>query len=231
MKVISMHTLRLAALACTALMLAACSSPSVRQSVERPGSAAAKPAPAPAPSGPVVRPLSGVGVKETPISVKPLAPATPLPPSPAPAAPLAPSIERAPVAELPAAPSAPETPAMVPPMSMGSAPVAAAPAAAPVQLAMAAPAPSGGPATVALARKADEQVRASDLMGAAATLERALRIEPNNAGLWSRLAEVRLRQGDKAQAEQLALKSNGLAGADATLRARNDQIIAQARGR
>jgi len=70
-----------------------------------------------------------------------------------------------------------------------------------------------------------------DLTASAASLERALRIEPNNAGLWSRLAEVRLRQGDTAQAEQLALKANGLAGADVALRSRNDQIVAQARGR
>jgi len=84
---------------------------------------------------------------------------------------------------------------------------------------------------MALAKRADQQIKANDLMAAAATLERALRIEPNNATLWSRLAEVRLRQGDKAQAEQLALKSNGLAGGNGALKARNDQIIAQARGR
>jgi Flp pilus assembly protein TadD len=84
---------------------------------------------------------------------------------------------------------------------------------------------------MALTKRAEEDMRAGDLSGAAATLERALRIEPNNAGLWSRLAEVRLRQGDKAQAEQLALKSSGLAAGNAALKARNDQIIAQARAR
>ena len=213
MKKHAMNTLRFALAAGAALMLAACSSPSVRKSIDRP-EVAAVPAPAPVtPSGPVVRTLSGSGVKEAPISVKPLPQAAPPPMA---ATPMAPSVERAPVTELPAL--QPET-------------QTAAPAVAPVQLALATPAPTGGAAVKALAKRADEQQRANDLMGAAASLERALRIEPNNAGLWSRLAEVRLLQGDASQAEQLAIKSNGLAGADTELKARNNQIIAQSRGR
>ncbi|HES75491.1 MAG TPA: tetratricopeptide repeat protein, partial [bacterium] len=90
---------------------------------------------------------------------------------------------------------------------------------------------SGSPAARELASSADAAMARGDLSTSAASLERALRIEPNNAGLWSRLAEVRLRQGDRAQAEQLALKANGLAGGDAALRSRNDKIVAQARGR
>jgi hypothetical protein len=212
MKTHAMNTLRFTLAASAALMLAACSSPSVRQSIERQPVVKPLPAPVPAaPKEPVVRTLPGSGLKESPLSVKPL---PQIAPPPMPAAPMAPSVERAPVTELPA---------LQPDMQ--------APAAAAVQLALATPAPSGGAAAKALASRADEQMRANDPMGAAASLERALRIEPNNAGLWSRLAEVRLRQGDKAQAEQLALKSNGLAGADAALRARNDRIIAQARGR
>lgn len=207
-----MNITRLTALATAALLMTACSSPSVRQSIEQP---VAKPKPLPGPSAavpkePVVRTLPGAGMKETPLTVKPLPQAAP----PAmPAAPLTPAIERAPVAELPA-------PAQ-----------AVSPALAATQPALATPAPSGGPAVMALAKRADGEMRANDLAAAAATLERALRIEPNNAGLWSRLAEVRLRQGDKTQAEQLALKSNGLAAGNAALKARNDQIIARARGR
>ncbi|MEW5837760.1 MAG: tetratricopeptide repeat protein [Pseudomonadota bacterium] len=90
---------------------------------------------------------------------------------------------------------------------------------------------SGSPAARELAKSADASLSRGDLTASAATLERALRIEPNNAGLWSRLAEVRLRQGDTAQAQQLALKANGLAGADAALRARNEQIVAEAQSR
>lgn len=212
-----MNITRLTVLATAALLMTACSAPSVRQSIEQP---AAKPKPLPGPTAtvpkakePVVRTLPGAGIKETPLAVKPLPQAAP----PAvPAAPLTPTIERAPVADLPQ----PAVPAQ-----------AGVPAPAATQLALATPAPSGGPAVMALAKRADGEIRANDLVAAAATLERALRIEPNNAGLWSRLAEVRLRQGDKAQAEQLALKSNGLAAGNAALKARNDQIIARARDR
>ncbi|MEW6764501.1 MAG: tetratricopeptide repeat protein [Pseudomonadota bacterium] len=203
---------RLAILSLAAFALAACSpAPSVRQSIDRP---VAKPLPTPQPAvpgEPVVRTLPGGGLKESPLTARPLPQVAP----PAtPAEPLTTQVERAPVAELPmAAESVPES------------------ASAPAQLALATPAPTGGPAAMALAKRADQQIKSNDLMAAAATLERALRIEPNNASLWSRLAEVRLRQGDKAQAEQLALKSNGLAGGNAVLKARNEQIISQARGR
>lgn len=89
---------------------------------------------------------------------------------------------------------------------------------------------TASPAARELSASADAAMARGDLTASAAALERALRIEPNNAGLWSRLSEVRLRQGDRAQAEQLALKSNGLAAGNAALRTRNDKIVAAARG-
>jgi hypothetical protein len=88
---------------------------------------------------------------------------------------------------------------------------------------------TASPAARELSASADAAMARGDLTASAASLERALRIEPNNAGLWSRLSEVRLRQGDNAQAEQLALKSNGLAAGNAALRTRNDKIVAAAR--
>jgi tetratricopeptide (TPR) repeat protein len=63
-----------------------------------------------------------------------------------------------------------------------------------------------------LERRADDQLRAGDLAGAAASLERALRIAPRDADLWSRLAQVRERQGQFGQAADLASKSNSLIG-------------------
>jgi len=71
---------------------------------------------------------------------------------------------------------------------------------------------------------ADEALR-----NAAASLERALRIEPRNPRLWNELAQVRLRQGQYAQAESLAARSNSWAGNDSALRADNARIIAEAR--
>ena len=67
------------------------------------------------------------------------------------------------------------------------------------------------------------------LVQAAASLERALRIEPRNPRLWHELARVRLRQGDTAQAANLAARSNSFAGSDGALRSANQNIIEQAR--
>ena len=70
---------------------------------------------------------------------------------------------------------------------------------------------------------------AGRLANAAATLERALRIEPRNPRLWYELARVRLKQGQYAQAESVAARSNSWAGSDNALRAENWRLIAEAR--
>lgn len=67
------------------------------------------------------------------------------------------------------------------------------------------------------------------LTNAAATLERALRIEPRNPRLWQELARVRLQQTQFTQAENIAARSNSFAGSDNALRAENWRLIAQAR--
>lgn len=70
---------------------------------------------------------------------------------------------------------------------------------------------------------------AGRLANAAASLERALRLEPRNPRLWHELAKVRLKQGDHSQAENLAARSSTFAAGDAALRAENWRVIAQAR--
>ncbi len=62
---------------------------------------------------------------------------------------------------------------------------------------------SNDPAIAWLLARADEQLEKGDLNGANAAVERALRITPNDPGAWRRLAEVRARQGDVAQAREL----------------------------
>jgi len=81
---------------------------------------------------------------------------------------------------------------------------------------------------LALVEKAEDQRSIGDLAGAAVTLERALRIERRNPHLWNRLAQVRLDQGDYAQAGSLAAKSNALAGDAPDLRRDNARIMAAA---
>jgi hypothetical protein len=84
-------------------------------------------------------------------------------------------------------------------------------------------------AVAGLMETARADVAAGRLANAAASLERALRIEPRNPRLWNELAQVRLRQGQYAQAESLAARSNSWAGNDSALRADNARITAEAR--
>lgn len=94
------------------------------------------------------------------------------------------------------------------------------------------PPPSAKSENVAIAglmQSARDDSAAGRLANAAATLERALRIEPRNPRLWQELARVRLKQGEYAQVESTAARSNSWAGSDAAVRAENWRLIAQAR--
>ncbi len=91
------------------------------------------------------------------------------------------------------------------------------------------PEASSNPAVLSLLDRAHNQIAAGELEQAGASLERALRIEPRNALLWQKLAQVRLDLGLYRQAESLAAKSNGFAAEDRILRGENWRIIGQAR--
>ena len=91
--------------------------------------------------------------------------------------------------------------------------------------------PSLSPAAEGLMREAEQQRQSRDYPGAAASLERALRISPQSAYLWNRLARVRLEQGLYSQAQNLAARSNALAGEEASLKRDNWSVIAVARRR
>lgn len=86
--------------------------------------------------------------------------------------------------------------------------------------------PSAVQALVLSAEMADSEGRLDD---AAASLERALRLDPGDTDLWTRLAGVRLRQGRPEQAESLALKATTLAGDDARRRRAAWMLVADAR--
>lgn len=103
------------------------------------------------------------------------------------------------------------------------------PGQAPVPGRVVTPARPQSPAVVALLGQAEQQANDGNLESASASLERALRIDPRNPVLWHHLATVRLAQGQSAQAEQLAVKSNSLAPGNAVQQALNWQLIAQAR--
>jgi Tfp pilus assembly protein PilF len=84
-------------------------------------------------------------------------------------------------------------------------------------------------AVASLMDGAHADAAAGRLANAAASLERALRIEPRNPRLWQELARLRLAQGEYIQAEGAAARSNGWAGADMALRAENWRLIAKSR--
>lgn len=85
------------------------------------------------------------------------------------------------------------------------------------------------PAVVALLQQAETQANAGELESAAASLERAIRIDARNPVIWYHLATVRLSQGEPAQAEQLANKSNSLASGNHAQQSRNWILIAESR--
>lgn len=88
---------------------------------------------------------------------------------------------------------------------------------------------SGNPAIIALLDRARFDAQAGRREEAGASLERALRIEPRNAWLWNELAQLRLAQGQYAQAITLAQKSISFAGRDRRLQAVNWRVIGNAR--
>lgn len=122
----------------------------------------------------------------------------------------------------PPAPEAPAAPEAPPPVT--ETPLPPVP-----QEPVAKPAPQENIAVARLMRNAEKESEAGRLANAAATLERALRIEPRNPRLWHELARVRLRQGEYAQAATLAARSNSWAGSDASLREANQRLIEEAR--
>lgn len=84
------------------------------------------------------------------------------------------------------------------------------------------------PALLALLDRAAAFSAAGDLDDAAAALERALRLAPEEPELWYRLAAVRFAQGDWVAAEAMALRSIDRDGSGVWRRA-NWQLIAEAR--
>lgn len=147
---------------------------------------------------------------------------------------------------------------MVPGAGMSSAPIQSFPAtSAPIESSVnqpwsapstpqggyVAPAPSGIPSgglamdeqldgpVLALLTTAQQQQSGGDLNGAASSLERAQRIAPREPQVLYRLAEVRLAQGDAAQAEQFARRGLSYASGRPALQASLWNLIAQARER
>lgn len=86
-----------------------------------------------------------------------------------------------------------------------------------------------GPAVTSLYAQARQSASGDDHASAIALLERALRIEPRNAFVWTALAEQHLAADHYGQAENSAARANGFARGNPYLEARNWRVIADAR--
>ncbi len=84
-------------------------------------------------------------------------------------------------------------------------------------------------AVIALLDQAQTDNDSGRREAAGSSLERALRIEPRNPWVWLELAQLRLAQGQYAQAITLARKANSFAGHDSRVQAANWQVIGRAR--
>jgi predicted Zn-dependent protease len=133
---------------------------------------------------------------------------------------------------------APSFPAPAP----GTPATATAPAPAPQAPGSAVPQPPSAPerpaippkqfhlsaASSALVTQAHAQAAAGDLGQASATLERALRIEPDNPLLWIELGRLRMGDNNPGQADAMGRKALALSTGDATTQASAWQLISDA---
>ena len=81
------------------------------------------------------------------------------------------------------------------------------------------------PASRALVSQAQAQRQKGDLPGATVSLERALRIEPNNPLLWIEMGRLRMDQRNYAQAENMGRKALAMSVGDDRTQAAAWQLV------
>lgn len=84
------------------------------------------------------------------------------------------------------------------------------------------------PATRSLVTQAHTLISRGDLDGASSTLDRALRIEPNNPLLWIERGRLRLAENDPRQAEGCGRKALALASGDRGTQSQAGRLLADA---
>ena len=89
---------------------------------------------------------------------------------------------------------------------------------------------ASGASSALLAQSRSERA-AGSLAQATASIERALRLDPNNAQLWVERGELALQTGNPAQAGTMARKALSLAGANGTVSARAQRLLQAATAR
>lgn len=84
-----------------------------------------------------------------------------------------------------------------------------------------------GPATRSLVTQAQAQRKKGDLPGATVSLERALRIEPNNPLLWIEMGKLRMDQRNFPQAENMGRKALSMSVGDDSTQSAAWQLIGE----
>ncbi len=134
----------------------------------------------------------------------------------------------------------PPKPVPVPPQQPAPAPVETRPVPTPAPVEPAPPPPpvarepSLSPASKALVAQAQTQIAAKNYSLAAGSLERALRIEPDNPLLWIELGKVRQAEGNFLQAENMGRKAVSMSASAPKTRSAAWRLIAdsyRSRGR
>ncbi len=87
------------------------------------------------------------------------------------------------------------------------------------------------PVILALLKESDAHKETGNTNKAVATIERALRIEPNNSRLWYEFAALRFQQQQWQQAIALARKSIALASHTVDLKNKSWELIAECHDR
>jgi len=91
-----------------------------------------------------------------------------------------------------------------------------------------------GPASTALVSQAQSQRKRGDFPGATVSIERAMRIEPNNPLLWIEMGRLRMDQANFPQAESMGRKALAMSVGDDRTQSLAWQLIAdsfKARGK
>ena len=84
-----------------------------------------------------------------------------------------------------------------------------------------------GPASTALVSQAESQRKRGDFPGATASIERAMRIEPNNPLLWIEMGRLRMDQSNFPQAESMGRKALSMSVGDDRTQSLAWQLIAE----
>lgn len=126
----------------------------------------------------------------------------------------------------PAPPPPPSSQPLPPPSARQSVPPASQNSTAPSR-----PQSDASGASGALLAQARDERAAGSLTQATASIERALRLDPNNAELWVERGELALQTGNTAQAGTMARKALSLAGTNSTVSARAQRLLQAASAR